>query len=249
MIRILRNIRQNFLKDGKVAKYLAYSAGEIVLVMIGILLALQVNNWNENRRSLNIEIDLLSRLKLDLENNLTEINGISAEMKSKIHSANIILNSFSNLPIDSLKALFEDISGGPIFNNSNTSYRSISNSLSNAISNIGIRYAITSLYERDFPNIHAREDYEYMILNTYYMPVVIKNFKYSESSQKGLYGHNSRSVNYPQDIHRLSNNDEFFNALVHLTSHRESRFFFLNETASTIEASIDRITVEIDRIK
>lgn len=49
MIKFFRNIRQTLLIEGKTSKYLKYAIGEIVLVVIGILIALQVNNWNETR--------------------------------------------------------------------------------------------------------------------------------------------------------------------------------------------------------
>ncbi|WP_445732221.1 DUF6090 family protein [Mariniflexile sp.] len=51
MIKIFRNIRKNLLAEGKTSKYLKYAIGEIVLVVIGILIALQINNWNENRKT------------------------------------------------------------------------------------------------------------------------------------------------------------------------------------------------------
>lgn len=47
MIKFFRNIRQNLLAEGKIGKYLKYASGEIILVVIGILIALQINNWNE----------------------------------------------------------------------------------------------------------------------------------------------------------------------------------------------------------
>jgi len=47
MIKFFRKIRQNLLMENKTGKYLKYAIGEIILVMIGILLALQINNWNE----------------------------------------------------------------------------------------------------------------------------------------------------------------------------------------------------------
>lgn len=50
MIKFFRKIRQNLLMENKTGKYLKYAFGEIILVMIGILLALQVNNWNEDRK-------------------------------------------------------------------------------------------------------------------------------------------------------------------------------------------------------
>ena len=50
MIKFFRRIRQKLLSESKFSKYLLYAIGEIVLVMIGILLALQVNTWNEQKK-------------------------------------------------------------------------------------------------------------------------------------------------------------------------------------------------------
>jgi hypothetical protein len=51
MIKFFRRIRQSLLSENKFSKYLFYAIGEIVLVVIGILIALQVNNWNEKRKT------------------------------------------------------------------------------------------------------------------------------------------------------------------------------------------------------
>lgn len=51
MLKLFRNIRRKHLRDGKTAAYLKYAVGEIVLVVIGIPIALQINNWNEARTS------------------------------------------------------------------------------------------------------------------------------------------------------------------------------------------------------
>ncbi|SKB88672.1 DUF6090 family protein, partial [Maribacter arcticus] len=58
MIKFFRKIRQQLLTENKFSKYLLYAIGEIVLVMVGILLALQVNNWNELRKKEEAEIQL-----------------------------------------------------------------------------------------------------------------------------------------------------------------------------------------------
>ena len=50
MIKFFRKIRQNLITEGKTGKYLKYAIGEIALVVIGILIALQINNWNEGRK-------------------------------------------------------------------------------------------------------------------------------------------------------------------------------------------------------
>ena len=71
MIKFFRKIRQNLLSEGKTGKYLKYAIGEIILVVIGILIALSINNWNENRKNSIEEKAILENL---LENlNLSKI--------------------------------------------------------------------------------------------------------------------------------------------------------------------------------
>jgi len=66
MISFFRKIRQKLLQQNRVTQYLTYAIGEIALVMIGILLALQVNNWNENRKARTFETEILSLIDQNL---------------------------------------------------------------------------------------------------------------------------------------------------------------------------------------
>lgn len=67
MIKRFRNIRHTLLNEGKTSRYLKYAIGEIVLVVIGILIALQINNWNEDRKeNLNLRA-IYSNLLFDLK--------------------------------------------------------------------------------------------------------------------------------------------------------------------------------------
>ena len=68
MIKFFRRIRQRLLTENKFSKYLLYAIGEIILVVIGILIALSINNWNEDRKESLIEKNYLRRLLADLEN-------------------------------------------------------------------------------------------------------------------------------------------------------------------------------------
>jgi hypothetical protein len=65
VLRVLHNIRKQLLKEGKSSKYLRYAISEILLVMIGILLALQVNYWNENLKQKHIEIKIAKQFLSD----------------------------------------------------------------------------------------------------------------------------------------------------------------------------------------
>ncbi len=67
MIKFFRNIRKKLLNEGKTSKYFKYAIGEIVLVVIGILIALQINNWNEHRKEQIREKKLLYSLKEDFQ--------------------------------------------------------------------------------------------------------------------------------------------------------------------------------------
>ena len=74
MIKFFRKIRQNLLAENKFSKYLIYAIGEIILVVIGILIALQINNWNENKKASNSERAILIGLKSEFQNNLITID-------------------------------------------------------------------------------------------------------------------------------------------------------------------------------
>lgn len=66
MIKLFRNIRQNLLNEGKTSKYLTYAIGEIVLVVVGILIALAINNSNENRTKHQFEITIIENIQEDI---------------------------------------------------------------------------------------------------------------------------------------------------------------------------------------
>ncbi len=74
MLTYLRNIRKSLIDSRSVRKYVLYAFGEIFLVMIGILLALQVNRWNENRKDRAFEILSLVQIKGDLLTDIASLN-------------------------------------------------------------------------------------------------------------------------------------------------------------------------------
>ena len=84
MIRFFRNIRQKLAAENKVMAYLRYAIGEILLVMIGILLALQVNNWNELRKESIAETEFLEGVKKDLTQDKQYIELVLKEMEPRI---------------------------------------------------------------------------------------------------------------------------------------------------------------------
>ncbi|WP_431157819.1 DUF6090 family protein [Winogradskyella poriferorum] len=74
MIKFFRKIRQRLLSENKFSKYLLYAIGEIILVVIGILIALQINNWNERQKDLAKEQLILKQLQKEYTSNLKQLD-------------------------------------------------------------------------------------------------------------------------------------------------------------------------------
>jgi hypothetical protein len=66
MIKFFRKIRFNLMEQNKTSRYFKYAIGEIILVVIGILIALQINNWNESRKSKTFETEILTQIQANL---------------------------------------------------------------------------------------------------------------------------------------------------------------------------------------
>tara|TARA_R110002072_G_scaffold1380_2_gene11566 strand:- start:10657 stop:11445 length:789 start_codon:yes stop_codon:yes gene_type:complete len=76
MIKFFRKIRYKIMETGKTSKYFKYAIGEIVLVVIGILIALSINNWNENLQIKRTNQLFLKKMLIDLDNIDTRLNSI-----------------------------------------------------------------------------------------------------------------------------------------------------------------------------
>ncbi len=96
MIKFFRKIRQNMIKENRASKYLLYAIGEIILVVIGILIALQINTWNQKRLEREQEVKILSSLKKEYIDNLSQLNDKVFIRKKIIYSANQLIEIIDN---------------------------------------------------------------------------------------------------------------------------------------------------------
>ena len=103
MLHFLRNIRQRLLTENRFIKYLLYAIGEILLVVIGILIALQIDNWNENVNRKTAEQKALNNLHLDFEYNLSELKEVIEHNNRNLEACMKILNYLN----DQLSSKFE----------------------------------------------------------------------------------------------------------------------------------------------
>ncbi len=110
MIKFFRKIRQNLLMENKTGKYFKYAIGEIVLVMVGILLALQVSHWNNQSADRKSEKRYLSELVLDLQTDSIVISKIKKYSDRQALSKKKLRKYFEGKQIieDSLVSYFGD---------------------------------------------------------------------------------------------------------------------------------------------
>lgn len=118
MIKFFRKIRYNLMETGKTGKYFKYAIGEIVLVVIGILIALQINNWNENRLNNKEEKVLLLSVKKDFLNAISEFEALNKIRTRIIESTKKVTNlDPTKFSTDSLHKIFILTLQSPTFNN------------------------------------------------------------------------------------------------------------------------------------
>ncbi|MDT0605992.1 DUF6090 family protein [Croceitalea rosinachiae] len=107
MIKLFRRIRQKLLSENKFSKYLLYAIGEIILVVIGILIALQINNWNEDLNIENQREKLIAALHSDAlttDNRLDFGLQMASDINQKLsHFLKILSRDNTTISRDTLK--------------------------------------------------------------------------------------------------------------------------------------------------
>lgn len=91
MIKFFRHIRQSLIMNNQTGRYLKYAIGEILLVVIGILIALQINNWNEQSHQLKEETKLLIALEKEISTNLENVDAMLKSNQEILESSQSLL--------------------------------------------------------------------------------------------------------------------------------------------------------------
>ena len=88
MLKFFRHIRKKLADDNKPLKYLRYALGEIVLVVVGILIALQINTWNEQQKQNKLEKEYYCRLLEDVMQDRELVTNLIAQSESRLKASN-----------------------------------------------------------------------------------------------------------------------------------------------------------------
>lgn len=181
MIKFFRKIRFDLLTKNKTGKYFKYAIGEIILVVIGILLALQINSWNQERQNKKQETQLLNQLLIEYINNLDQLNskiGIRNEVtKSSIKILNYKKLEAKEIHVDSFNLHVSRTLTRPTFDPE----LGVTNELTNSgnlylISNSELRNRITA-FPSLLSSLREEEMVIFNLIEERYIPFLIDNYQ------------------------------------------------------------------------
>ena len=168
MIKFFRKIRQNLLMKNKTGKYFKYAIGEIILVVIGILIALQINNWNQNRLNRigaeNFLNQVQEELELDVINYKRDLDKIQryTDYLNKVSERKYSEIDLSLLP----SSLTRNLSP----NNNNTSYTKM---LESGI----IEYVDNNIIKKKLKKYYLTDYVNYNNLTSFHLKFVLENIE------------------------------------------------------------------------
>jgi hypothetical protein len=235
------------LPDNNFSKYLIYAAGEIVHVVIGILIALQINNWNETRKDRLFEIKMLNEIQKALDNDIKDFEYLISRMQrldsatlniaKKIHGKALYNDSLSSKDDIKLNVLYT----GAQYQYNRGPYDAVKASGIDKISNDSLRNELINLYDFTFPRNSeitrwADRDYNQQIEKVKSFlgktEIIIEN----------------EEINFKRTFNQdLLNNQEFIDLLYEINRRGKSVGGSLNFMVTKMIEIRNQIILEIDR--
>ncbi|MDT0554100.1 DUF6090 family protein [Urechidicola vernalis] len=210
MIKFFRHIRKRLISENKFTKYLAYAFGEIILVVIGILIALQINTWNQARINSNLEKELLINLKNEFITNQSILKNMIQNHEAIKTGCDDFLKIVGpeNKPIDELE--FDILVGQSGWTPSYSPQKGVLNSTLNSgkislIKNDSLVFSLSSL-SRPEKGYYETVGLINKLTEESIIPLLLKNYSYM-NMQTGKLSSKTRS-NFKTDQKAILQNQE-----------------------------------------
>ena len=238
MLPFFRKIRWRLAQDNQFFKYSRYAIGEIVLVVIGILIALQINTWNQEYNKRIEEKEFLEDLKEDLERNMEVV--MSDWSKRSYVSCGIILDVLKNkTPYhDSLASHFHNtrIFADPTFTTS--SYEALKNKGFELVSSKSLRKKIITLFEVTIKTMSERLLRIEGNTRPYFQVYIYENFESDPNNNAWL---------RPNDFGALINDQIYFNIISQRRSFQRMNIEMKAEYLVESQNLLDHIDLELNK--
>jgi hypothetical protein len=247
MINFFRKIRRKLADDNKPIKYMRYAFGEIALVVIGILIALQVNNWNEDRKSLKFE----NRILIDLHNTIiddyTSLERSIKENELSKNSCEIILSHFDdNIPYnDSLAFHFENAHLRWTNSANISAYERAKSYGLDFIKDDSTRILLTKIFVGNNNFSQTLDEREALYFNNSVVPILTSLF---ESTEVALSKEFIEGNHIPYDYEILKENKEYRTILKTTVGYRKNTIMWMNYRFRQMKSLEIKLKRTIDKI-
>ncbi|MCB0662960.1 MAG: hypothetical protein KDC24_09485 [Saprospiraceae bacterium] len=247
MIKFFRIIRQQLLSDNKVSKYLLYALGEIVLVIIGILLALQINDWSTNQQHKKEEKRILQSIKTDVTNDTLQLSKNIANAKNRIAQIDtvyIALNHPEQFSSGQFLQYAYALASSQQFNvNSGTFDESLSSGFLKYIENDQLRQNIFEYYRK--AKIQSIDKYAVQQNYDVVFPVMFKKLSTTKDFFEGFIRQPTQFK--PIDIKSLSTDIEFVAAVNQRFASEKTQISYWGGFLKTSKQLIREIDEELNK--
>ncbi|WP_370477842.1 DUF6090 family protein [Tamlana flava] len=178
MLKLFRKIRQKLLSENRVNKYFLYAIGEIILVVIGILIALQINNWNDKKKERALEVKILKEIHSNLGHDLFEIQDDIRVMDSVDLASKSVIQFLKTKgePTEDFCNDVAIIKVAPHFDPNKSGYELLVSKGVEIVSNDSLRGAISVLYESVYSYYNKYEEERIKFKAEQIHPVLLKYF-------------------------------------------------------------------------
>ena len=241
-------MRQTIFGTNRTSKYLLYAIGEIILVVIGILIALQINNWNENNKLKKQEILKLKELANSLNQTTLNIQQAQEGDGRWMHYNEIILDHLENEKPYSTDL---DICFGSYFWFSRpeiefAAFEQLKSSGLDLVSNDKLRNEIVQLFEKRFQLLYTESNAWNLEYINVTLPIHLKLFR-KVFPENWVPGNDEYAK--PNDYSKLFENDEYKNLLAETIALRKFGISYYDLTIEECNTLINAIKTEINHLE
>lgn len=263
MIKFFRKIRHKLMSDNKIGKYLLYAIGEIILVVIGILIALQLNNWKETRKEQKRIYSHYKELRDDLTKDVTNIK-LSIDTVKATEKLGLYVYDFLNFKLEKvdstkLKMAFISTERYAFFSRSKNAY-------SNLLSSGDIHLIQNKEFKAQLADYHDTEEWFWSVHNgklkqtlenygdyipKFTHPLLIRNFYASNfdfienDSLESVIPYESLPIHW----NRVRTDSNYNTLLSDVMAQRIFQLSFYRRLQNDIQDLLNMLTIEIQQME
>lgn len=248
MPKIFSRVRKELLNQNEIKKYSKYAFGEIILVVLGILIAISINTCNENKKSARQEHKLLTQVKKDVISNQSQLDSLILGLEVNLSFIDTLLIDLKKEEYSQRIAICTGyIHKKAFFINSNSGYTLISSGFAPIIQNSDLLNHLLDLYEIHFNDVLIVQNSMHDHIENRLYPKTNSLFKVLDQMNINLNDglDNQLELYKPIDYQALRNNQEYINTIHQLRTKYKNRLSHSKKTKGKIVDFLRKLEAEL----